>query len=1310
MKNEVKIDPIIIIGESNKKLPNVNTALGRKQAKFYRDRILNGEMSFDAVPKNYRGAVQNYLKSVPIENKARERHGYEGLNNFMYSVSGGVPGLAIDYINKIVGSVITTLKGNSKNIFDSSNKGIAEIITDNFREKHPTVSNVIDVGLNTIPGILLSKYIPDTTIGSTNLNSTDIKIDKSGLKRAYFTQRRNDTPLVKAILKKANKSSVKDLSKQDKLLLLKLEQSQIPNKLKEEIINKYYYIARDNFDSVSDIILSSNTSEISEKTKRYIDNYINTTLEKDYNDHYKSILNDLYSSAHSNIHENLMYVWNTNNRNVDIDKLNSLLNDDAIKQILYESPDYSTTIINHAINNEYDIENTIKDLIRQKHRFVRGFKSENDPSILENYSLGFAPDTGGGRSDAIRVSNLVGSNYRSNSLETAYAYSKRNAFNGDSFIALIETPENKFDFSGDYSTWWNKNKLFIDSNPNLDPNEISVTKAVSTRVPHFKGRLLDFNSYIRNKLFGLLGNNESYERISRINKTYDYLIKNMPENIKKSPAISIRDISDDIPLRHIIFEGPVNKKIKSEQVKFINTTNLSLEDIENMFNINLDIHANTTKHRGKGEYLFSLGNRYGGFINNINNRRRYNFGGVNSQNYYNYLIASENNRNLYDESVVGIKSNKLYDAYKSGDIDLNAKGIAKANQLMARDSAIYANMQNKINNEILTSRGITAKFGGLVGTPRRKFYWGGTSINDPGSVQWGTRVQASDIDESKYSADGEGIVGGSALSGAGTGLGIGAAVGGTAALATGAAAGSWLGPIGAGIGALIGGIVGLFTGRKKKRQEERRRQELLAEQAEMERQQTLGNMQDKVENDVATIRQSNLGNYSEGTGFYAKLGGMIGRRKLNTGGQVVPNSSNSVVAYGQTHEQYNPATGETGIIYGDSEIEGGGAKNGRMYAGEVVRETPEGGQVFSDTIKVPGTNRTFADYAKKLTDMKGEKEHQVIQLADGVTLSLSALDKSKTNKLQTGTNVRNIEKLVYRMNKARGESEAIDAKTEDLFEAQELYATALGLRNDAPVMRCGGMVRKKRPFGGYTSPYSLTGVSAPKLTTLPPIQTTASAGGGSAFKFGFNEFGLGMNLASSLFGIVGNALNTRANRKAIEFESTLHVPKGNKVDAVQYSTDYDISEELQELGTQERRAARYITDNTSNVQTARNSVANLAINAQLARNKLYGAKKDYQRQRYDLNRQERVNARNANSQIMYQDAINEYNKAVGLNQQLMAVRTQGLQGMLQGVEGLAGAVNNYASARLYEKLWPRGVTNHMRNGFACGGLARRKRA
>lgn len=1293
MKNEVKIDPITIIGESNKKLPNVNTARGRKQAKFYRDRILNGDMSFSAVPKSYRGAVQNYLKSIPIENRVRERAGYEGLNNFMYSVSGGAPGLIMDYISKSIGSGITALRGDSKNIFDPSNKGITEIITDDFRKKHPTASNIIDIGLNTVSNVLLSKYIPDTTIGSTNINSTNTKIDREDLARAYFTQRRNDTPAAKALLKARGKTSVKDLSKDDKWLLLKLEKENLSPEDQDWIIG-FKPSNNKEYESVKRAMPNSgiNDRKIPEKTKEYIDKFIENNKDlKEENNFYES---ELLNYPHTKIGDKL-YSWNFYVDENTKNKLNILLNDDRIKHILEVSPDYGSTIIQHAKDNNYNIEDTIKSLIQQKFRFVRGFKGPEDPSIIRDYALGFAPDTGGGRFDRLRYSDdNIGTNYRSNSLETAYAYSQREKFNGTGYIAYIHRPLSDFDFSGDSSTWWDKNKLIETINNNSD---ITSVIAKSTKNPAFKEDILkyEYPKDVINKLFSYPDRNNF-----RTKQALDYLKT-------KSPSVKIRKFSPYyIPLRHTIFEGPIGSTT-NERVRFYKTDGLTIKDLEDKFSLNLDESNATTKHIGGGEYLFSLGNRYGGFINNINNRRRYNFGGIRSTHdaTADYLGMARNSGNsIFGNAMIDV----FYHGGKNDETGIPVKNYV--DKLITNDKLIYANMQNKINNEIVTARGITAKFGGLVGIPRRKFYWGGTSINDPGSVQWGTRVQASDIDESKYSADGEGIVGGSALSGAGTGLGIGAAVGGTAALATGAAAGSWLGPIGAGIGALIGGIVGLFTGRKKKRQEERRRQELLAEQAEMERQQTLGNMQDKVENDVATIRQSNLGNYSEGTGFYAKLGGMIGRKKLNIGGQVVPNSSNSVVAYGQTHEQYNPATGETGIIYGDSEIEGGGAKNGRMYAGEVVRETPEGGQVFSDTIKVPGTNRTFADYAKKLTDMKGKKEAQVIQLADGITLSLSALDKSKTNKLQTGTNVRNIEKLVYRMNKARGESEAIDAKTEDLFEAQELYATALGLRNNAPVMRCGGMVRKKRPFGGYTSPYSLTGVSAPKLTTLPPIQTTASAGGGSAFKFGFNEFGLGMNLASSLFGIVGNALNTRANRKAIEFESTLHVPKGNKVDAVQYSTDYDISEELQELGTQERRAARYITDNTSNVQTARNSVANLAINAQLARNKLYGAKKDYQRQRYDLNRQERINARNANNQIMYQDAINEYNKAVGLNQQLMAVRTQGLQGMLQGVEGLAGAVNNYASARLYEKLWPRGVTNHMRNGFACGGLARRKRA
>lgn len=728
--------------------------------------------------------------------------------------------------------------------------------------------------------------------------------------------------------------------------------------------------------------------------------------------------------------------------------------------------------------------------------------------------------------------------------------------------------------------------------------------------------------------------------------------------------------------------------------------------IDEMYNNDVNTFVNM-QNKINSEIISARGiNRCGGLVR----KRRKDFGGVLSGQDYKHMVASKGNRSDFKNNGVGIK-----EEYLEQEVGLNAQGLSKAKSLMNADIAVFANMQNKINNEILTARGVTneAKLGGLVGKTRRKFYWGGTSINDPGSVQWGTRVRPNDISHSEYNADGEGIVGGSAVSGATTGLGIGATVGaGVSAAAGGAASGAlmgaWGGPIVAGIGALIGGIVGLFTGRKKKKQEEARRKELLAQQAEMERQQTLGNMQDKVETDVAAIRQSSLGNFSEGTGFYAKMGGMIGRKKLANGGQVVPNSSNTLVAYGQTHEQYNPLTGSTGIDYGDSEIEGGGVRNGRMYAGEVVRETPEGGQVFSDTLKVPGTNKTFADYAKKLTDMKGKKEAQVIQLGDGITLSLGALDRSKTNKLRTGTNVRNIEKLAYKMNKARGESEFIDSKTEDLFEAQELYATALGLRGDEPIMRCGGMARKK-PYGGvaemarsgygvYKPNYNIS-VSTPTISAAPTRGTSG---------FGFMETGLAMNLAGSAFGIIGNALNARANRKAIEFEQGLHVPKSNKVEATRYSTDYDISQELQELATRERRVNRFITDNTSNVQTARNSISKLAIDAQLARNQLYGQKKYYQRQRYDLNLQERTAARNANNQLMYQDALNEYNKAVGLNQQMMAVRTQGLQGMLEGVNNIAGAYNNYASGKLYEKMWRPSVARYV-NGYRCGGLVRRKK-
>ena len=707
------------------------------------------------------------------------------------------------------------------------------------------------------------------------------------------------------------------------------------------------------------------------------------------------------------------------------------------------------------------------------------------------------------------------------------------------------------------------------------------------------------------------------------------------------------------------------------------------------------------------------------FARNFGGRKKRDFGGVSNKSYYTDLVKSTNNRDYYQARGVGIK-----DKYLAQEVELNSEGEALANQYYTNAIGIFSNMQNKINSEILQARGITseAKYGGLVGTlrmPKKKLYWGGTSnsITDTGSIKWGTEIQPEDISHDQYNADGEGIVGESALSGASTGLGLGATVGaGVSAAAGGAASGtlmgSWAGPIGMGVGALIGSLVGLFSGSRRKKQEEEQRKQLLAQQQEAARQQTLGNMQNKVENDVATIRNQSLGQYSEGTGFYAKFGGLVGRRRLSSGGVVIPNSNNTAVAYGQTHEQMNPITGETGIYYGDSEIEGGGIVRNIAYPGEVIRSTSYGDQVFSDTLKVPGTNKTFADYAKVLTDIKGKKDQEVIDLGDGITLSLNNLDKSKTNKLKTGTAVRNIEKLAYKMNKAKGESEKIDDQINSLFKGQEAYAEILGLRNNGPMLRCGGLVRKKMPYGGitemasnaygiYTPTYYINTPSARSLNFSSSASVTPS-------KIGFSELGLGMNVIGGIAGMIGNALNARSNRKALEFESKLSVPKQSKVEATRYSTDYDINQELQELITQERRASRYITDNTSNVSVARNSISKLAIDSQLAKNRLYAQKKDYQQRRYDLNLAERTNTNNYNNRILYEDALNEYNKTVALNQAASNMRSQSLQGILEGINTIGQAFNNYASGRLYEKTWARGVKNEMRN-LAYGGLARRSK-
>lgn len=678
---------------------------------------------------------------------------------------------------------------------------------------------------------------------------------------------------------------------------------------------------------------------------------------------------------------------------------------------------------------------------------------------------------------------------------------------------------------------------------------------------------------------------------------------------------------------------------------------------------------------------------------------------------FNYgYVRPYGNKNDFDNKRRSEAVNNRLIATKS--LLSNLKEIGN-NKIINDEYSMFFN-PNKVNNNMRNN-----DFG--LGLIRRKYAVGG--ITAPGYTSYGSPVSSSDISEEQYSADGEGIVGSEVLSNAGTFAGLGLGAG---ALATTLGASAIAGPIGLAAGLLFGGLFGLFGGNRKKRAEERRRQEQLRHQYEMNRQAIVGNMETKEENDIRNIRQEVLQDQDEGIGLYAKFGGLVGRRRLKTGGQVIPNSNNTSVAYGQTHEQINLLTGETGINYGDAEIEGGGVIGNKAYAGEVVRQTPDGDQIFSDSLYIPGTKITFAEYAKKLTDDKGRKDSSAERYNKLIDLGLEALTKSKLNKLKTGDNIRNIEKLTNKFNKAVGQAEIIDEDVNNLFNIQELYANMLGLRNQENMKRFGGFARRKYATGGYNSINPIItwndNIQAPSSLTsniseswIKDKQRSVNRLANS--KFGFNEMGLTLNLVNSLTGIIGNSLAARRREKAIEWEMKQSVPKHAKVEAETYDTSYNINNELQELASRERRAAQFIKNNSSNPIVARNNIAFLGINAQEARNKLYSQKNQYQKQRYDMNINSRVRANNINKMLDYEDQMNQYNKMVQLNAALAKAGDIRTQGYMTGIDNITGSLFNYMSGNMMSIPWANGVQNLMRNNISpfgnrmakCGGMIRKVR-
>ena len=106
------------------------------------------------------------------------------------------------------------------------------------------------------------------------------------------------------------------------------------------------------------------------------------------------------------------------------------------------------------------------------------------------------------------------------------------------------------------------------------------------------------------------------------------------------------------------------------------------------------------------------------------NRKKYNFGGIRSTHdaTADYLGMARNSGNsFFGNGMIDL----LYHSGKNDDTGIPVKNYV--DKLIANDKLIYANMQNKINNEIVTARGV-ARCGGLVRRKRKDF--GGVMSGD----------------------------------------------------------------------------------------------------------------------------------------------------------------------------------------------------------------------------------------------------------------------------------------------------------------------------------------------------------------------------------------------------------------------------------------------------------------------------------------------------------------------------------------------------------------------------------------------------
>lgn len=504
--------PSIVIQSKGRRLPNPNTPKGRKQSKFYTARILNGDMDISAVPKEYRASISNYLKSQSIEQAARDRKGYEGLNELMYVATGGFPALLGDVASK-------SARWLTDKAFD-----IAGTSEDSKARKYTKLATQIASGL----------YAG----GKTAWN--DIGALREVISSNFRPNIKTVIPRISTIKNKDIYDTVYDITKvveSNDLNKYGIHPNQLRD-IKDGNFNKRLYdIKRGltffNYNNKSNIKLHPSSIELLlNATDDQFDNFLHTSLKQSLNNS-KTSNDDRVLKYASILHDKLKksYVDSNLRKFDESDIVSSNPNNYRnLRSIISQSPKY-TDLALYELLFESDEKEIIKSLIQAKHTFVRGARLKDDLTP-EDILLKLNNGGDGGRNNQLRD---LGTLYTSNSISTAGTYATVSK-EGVPVIGFIRKRD--FDFSGDVSTWWKKNELF--------PSYKDVDK-------DYKGITVDKPDIYKDIDFEKYLNDNDVKNIKSIISQSKY---------KPKEFLSIlKGLLDDSKYGHYIFEGIPNMKL-----------------------------------------------------------------------------------------------------------------------------------------------------------------------------------------------------------------------------------------------------------------------------------------------------------------------------------------------------------------------------------------------------------------------------------------------------------------------------------------------------------------------------------------------------------------------------------------------------------------------------------------------------------------------------------------------------------------------------------------------------------------------------